>query len=138
MWTTVAVVIALLVATCKFLDEVYLTETQKQDLNLRVLAAWNWLDEARRRSLLDSLRTRRSRLLVSAIAIAIVVGFVWAIDGLYDLLIPLLALPAVYMFLSVTPARRRPRRLRRRYSQAPPPPRICHNEQPSTLRPGVG
>jgi len=121
MWATVAVVIALLVATCKFLDEVYLTETQKQDLNLRVLAAWNWLDEARRRSLLDSLRTRRSRLLVSAIAIAIVVGFVWGIDGLYDLLIPLLALPAVYMFLSVTPARRRPRRLRRRYSQAPPP-----------------
>ena len=121
MWATVAVVIALLVATCKFLDEVYLTETQKQDLNLRVLAAWNWLDEARRRSLLDSLRTRRSRLLVSAIAIAIVVGFVWGIDGLYDLLIPS-ALPAVYMFLSVTPARRRPRRLRRRYSQAPPPP----------------
>lgn len=104
MLGTIAILIGLLIAITKFLDEVYLTDQQKARLQSWSVRAWNWLDDAKKHSLLSNLRTRRGRLAVSAITFLIVFG--WLIDDPGELLLSLVALPIIYAMLTWTLAAR--------------------------------
>jgi hypothetical protein len=55
---TAAIAIALLIAICKFLDEFFLTQEQKQKLATISLRTWSWLDGKRNVSLFEPIKSR--------------------------------------------------------------------------------
>lgn len=109
MLSALALAIATLIAVCKFLDDAWLSDTQKRKISVISLRVWNHLDEARRFSFLNSIQGRRARVITAAsLSLLLLLWLMAAIylsgeplsSYLYALFIPLIMFAVLYAALS--------------------------------------